>query len=239
VKLALPSLTPQNKKMDSYNNRGIATIMAQERAVSMGMSSDVARPDQLHLIVPLDPNRNEYLVSINERDNNIYFPAKGLSDRDGFLVTGMAVGILAAPVINGVPILAAALPISHADPTVFDGAAVAGGLSEAQQVNLLFMSKFTITSGTNKRIEDHPTLPFCYIGETQASGTTKNVRNGCEVKPLGASIGFAGADKSNLTFRVDGQERGLIAGTATRKNFLYVILDGAIMEGANNFLFAK
>jgi hypothetical protein len=226
--------------MDYSNNRGTATLMAQAKVIAMGMSADMARPDQLHLIVPLDPNKNEYNVSINERDNNVYFPAKGLSDRDGFLVTGMAVGVLGAPIVDGAPILSAALPVSHADPIIFDGpAAAAGQLTEAQQVNFLFMSKFTITSGTNKRIEDHPTLPFCYIPETQASGTTKNIRNGCEIKPLGAAIGFAGADKSNLTFRVDGQDRSLIAGTATRKNFLYVILDGAIMEGANNFLFAK
>jgi hypothetical protein len=152
----------------------------------------------------------------------------------------MSVAVLAAPVVGGVPILSAALPISHADANVFDGAAAGvGQLTEAQQVNFVFMSKFTLTSGTNKRIEDHATLPFCYIPETQGSAATKNGRNGCEIVPLGAAIGFAGADKSNLTFRVDGQDRGLIAGTATRKNFLYVILDGAILEGANNFLFAK
>ncbi|SER16308.1 hypothetical protein [Neolewinella agarilytica] len=221
------------------NNRGIATKMAQEMAVSMGMSKDVARPHQLHLIVELDPNKNEYLVSINERDQK-YFPSIGLSDRDGFLAVGMSVGVLGAPMVNGVPVLSAALPVSHADAAIFDGpAANAGELTEAQQVNLVFMSKFTLTSGTNKRIEDHATLPFCRVPETQSSGTTKNVRNGCEIVPLGASIGFAGADKSNLTFRVDGQDRSLIAGTADRKNFLYVILDGAILEGANNFLFAK
>lgn len=214
--------------------------MAQELAVSMGMSKDVARPDQLHLIVELDSNKNEYLVSINELDNNVLFPAKGLSVRDGFLATGMAVAVIAAPVVNGVPILSAALPVSHADPIIFNGpAANAGELTEAQQVNFLFMSKFTLTSGTNKRIEDHPTLPFCYIPETQASAGTQNVRNGCEIVPLGAAIGFAGADKSNLTFRVDGKDRSLIAGTATRKNYLYVILDGATLEGANNFLFVK
>jgi hypothetical protein len=222
------------------NNRTLATLIAQEKVVAMGMSADMARPDQLHLIVPLDPNKNEYKVPINELDNNVYFPAKGLSVRDGCLITGMAVGVLAAPVVNGVPILSAALPVSYADPAIFDGpAANPGELTEAQQVNLIFMSKFTISSGTNKRIEDHPTLPFCHVPETQSSGTTKNVRNGCEIKPLGASIGFAGADKSSLTFRVDGQDRSLIAGTATRKNFLYVILDGATMEGANNFLFVK
>jgi hypothetical protein len=38
---------------------------------------------------------------------------------------------------------------------------------------------------------------------------------------------------------VDGKDRSLIAGTATRKNYLYVILDGATLEGANNFLFVK
>jgi hypothetical protein len=228
--------------MYPHNNRIAATKMAQNMAVRMGMEPSVARPHQLHLLAALDPNKNEYLIGINEREQNKIdqFVPIGLSDRDGFLALGMAVGILPAPVVNGTPVLAAALPVFHADPNIFDEpAAVAGELTEAQQVNLIFMSKFSLQSGTEKRIEDHPTLPFCYIPETQASGSTRNVLNGSELKPLGASISFAGADKSHLTFRVDSNDRSLIAGTATRKNYLYVILDGAIIEGANNFLFAK
>ncbi|MTB49819.1 hypothetical protein [Lewinella sp. W8] len=224
------------------NNRITATKMAQDMAVRMGMEPSVARPHQLHLLAALDPNKNEYLIGINEREQNKIdqFVPIGLSDRDGFLAVGMAVGILPAPVVNSVPILAAALPVFHPDPNIFDGApAQAGELSEAQQVTLLYNSKFSLQSGTEKRIEDHPTLPFCYVPETQASASTANVLNGMELKPLGASVAFAGADKSHLTFRVDSKDRSLIAGTATRKNYLYVILDGAIIEGANNFLFAK
>lgn len=227
--------------MNKYNGRMSAVKLAQQKAVKVGLNPDDGRPSQLRLVAAFDPATNTYQIPVNARDQNKVAPdfAIGLQERDAFIVTGAAFAVMSAPIVDGVPILTAAELVYHADARVFAEAATAESkLSEQQMVAAYYNATFDIQSGTKKRLENHPILPFRRVYTTQAGATTSNEQHGCEIEPLGASIIFSGADSSHLSVNLKCPHKSLIAGTATRKNFMVIILDGAKIVNAVNKLFS-
>jgi hypothetical protein len=218
-----------------------AVKIAQAKAVSVGLEKNDGRPHQLQLLAAFDPATNTYQVPINARDQEKIAPdfAIGLADRDAMIVTGANFQVMSVPVIDGSPVFAAAIPVGHADARVFTGAStVDSKLSEAQMINAFYMATFDIQSGTKKRIENHSILPFRRAGTTQFSAAAVNEQNGCEIEELGVSIVFSGADNSHLSIALKCPYKSLIAGDATRKNYMLITLDGAIIVNAVNKLFS-
>jgi hypothetical protein len=208
-----------------------AVKIAQAKAVSVGLEKNDGRPHQLQLLAAFDPATNTYQVPINARDQEKIAPdfAIGLADRDAMIVTGANFQVMSVPVI----------PVGHADARVFTGAStVDSKLSEAQMINAFYMATFDIQSGTKKRIENHSILPFRRAGTTQFSAAAVNEQNGCEIEELGVSIVFSGADNSHLSIALKCPYKSLIAGDATRKNYMLITLDGAIIVNAVNKLFS-
>lgn len=220
--------------------RSNAVIIAQSKALKIELEKEACRPHQLRLVAPFDPATNTYQIYLSAEAQDKLAPdfAIGLSTRDGFVATGASFGVMSAPIVDGEAILSAAVPVYHADARIFTGpVTVESKLSEAQMINCLYTATFDIQSGSKKRIEGHTILPFRRVATTQHSGTTVNEQDGCEIEPLGATVTFSGADKSHLSINLKCPYKSLIAGDATRKNFIVITLDGAIMVDAVNKLF--
>lgn len=217
--------------------RNVATRLARKAAEKSGLPGTKARPHQLHLLAKLDPSENQYRIPLKAEAQSALSPeiGRGLLDRDSFIAIGYAMGIIPVPVIGGVPIFTAAAPVFWPDPNVFDTAAPdANSLSENQTMESIYWGDHSLKTNEGVRIDKNPNMIFRTVQETQASGSTQNMMTGLHIQEIGAAVRFSGGDENEIIVNIKCPQKALIAGTATRQNYLLFILEGSIIKGATN-----
>lgn len=216
--------------------RNFATRIARKAAEKNGMGSAEARPHQLQLFAELSSSENQYRIPLNAEYHNRIAPGigRGLLDRDAFLASAIGLAIVPVKVVNGTPYFTAVSPVFWPDPNVFDTPAGTAVLSEAEALESIYWGDHSLKTNTGVRIDKNPNLALRTVQQTQASGSTANMQTGLEVQEIGAVIRFSGGDENEIIINVDCKDKTHIAGTADRKNFLMVVLDGAIIKGATS-----
>lgn len=218
--------------MMDYVYRAISAALAAVR--TLGLNPAKARPHSLILARPLSSDDNTYTFSLDHKENDSVLPgfARGIMDRDGFVASGMGVGILSVPVIDGVEHPTAASPIFFPDPNVFDGTDAASALTEAQQLETIYNGEYSLKTNEGLRIQNNPLYLFRTAEQTQGSAETTNMQTGIQIKAIGASVRFGGGDENEITIKHTSKDKSLIEGTEDRRNYLVIYLVGAVVKGA-------
>lgn len=221
------------------HGRHVALRFARKQAKKLNLKTTDARPDELILMKELDPTTNQFLIDVADSSQKQIASGvtKGLVDRDAFLAHSMSFGILSAPIVGGKPIIEAGNVAYFGDKSIFDEAAGASGLSEAQQIDAFYMGNMTITTNTKNRLEEHPLIGFRRVFQTQGSANTTNMQDGSEMVDLGSLLRFGGGDRNFITINTSSPIRDLVAGNANHKNYLFLRFDGTIIKGATNKAF--
>ena len=219
----------------------IAVNAAQDTATGKGLSRRKARPDELILIVPLSTTESEYEIVLDDSEYRNIPNAKGLKDRDGFVATGAAIGVLPVPIVNGNEQFTAANPVYYNDPEIFDTPAAdpATELSEAQAINAIHHGRMDVRTNEALRIDNFPLRRFRTVQEPGGSAGDINQETGDEVKSLGAVVSFKGGDDNAIVIRFFCRDKALINGDADRNNYLYVRLIGASVKGDTTASYTK
>lgn len=194
-----------------------------------------ARPAELLLMLPLTPDVSEYNFPLDTDSYRGNPMVRGLAYRNGFNATGMAIG-LAAVKLNaaGEPMFGGAPIVYHPDARIFDGAAAdpANEFSEAEALNCIYHGRLEVQTNEGLRLDNFLMNRFYTAETTQAEpGATVNEAVGNEVNSLGGVIQFKGGDDNFLKVSYSSKDKQLVAGTATRRNYLCVRLIGAEIKG--------
>lgn len=222
-----------------------AMQVAQRAAAGMGLDPTKARPEELVLFAKLDPNYNQYSFSLSHDEAiKVLTIANGLRDRDAFIAVGMALGIVGVKVASSVEYPSSAKVAYHPDPNIFSAAATSV-LTEYEALRSLYWGTHTIQTNEGNRIDRAPNLGFLTVQQTQESfqystdGTndsshmTNNMNTGLEVKEIGAAVRFGGGDENRIIIDINCKDKSVIAGTATRANYVLIRLVGAIVKGSS------
>lgn len=226
------------KIAQSLSKRIKALKVAQSIARKNGVDARNARPADLVLVQKIDNSKDSYRFSLRAEDNKFSI-AKGLLDRNGFIATHMALGIVKAPILNGTEYLGAKAIEFFPDPDVFDGVATAD-LSESEALEHIYTTgKYTLKTNQDNRIDNESCRHLRTVQETQASATTASMAVGAEFKELGAAVGFGGGDDNAVIINFNCKDKSMIEGDATSNNYLVVILDGAIVHGLTTKVYTQ
>lgn len=210
-----------------------AWLVASQAAGSLGLDVSKARPDELCLVAKLSSSDGSYTIKLNDQaQKDILSIAKGLLDRDAFIAVGMAIGIIPVEIIGGNNVFMP--PKFWPDKNVFTEAT--SGLIEHKALEGVYWGDHTITTNEGKRITSRKNMSFRTAQQTQHSATTDNIQNGLEIKELGAPIRFGGGDENEIQIRVHTTDKTNLPGNATRVNYLFIGLYGAIIKGASTKL---
>lgn len=225
--------------MDFLNkSTEVALAYGQKVAASTQGSNKIgkARPGELRLIAPLSPNQSEYILSVDDgKYENYEAIARGLKYRNGFAANGIAIGVLSVKVNAAGDLMWGSETVHyHIDANYFDEAAAdaVNGFSEAEALNCIYTTGLlNVKTNEGVRIEKFPTRRFRTVHTTQHSATTVNESLNHEIKSLGGVLNFKGGDENEISLRFNCVDKTLIAGTATRKNFLVIDLVGSEIKG--------
>lgn len=214
-----------------------AVQRAMGAASRLGLDPTKARPHILMLVAKLIASEGKYNISLRQEDQKRIAPGvvRGLLDRDSFIASAMALGILPVPVINGKEYFTAAAPVFFPDRNVFGEAAGAGhDLSEAQALESLYLGDHTLKTNEGIRIDKNPNIHFRTVQQTQGSATTANMFTGHEFKDIGADVRFGGGDENEIIISSQCDDKTLIGGPAARNNYILIMLQGAIIKGGTS-----
>jgi hypothetical protein len=232
------------KKIQAMNKHeqmlGSALNVAQKMSIRKGQVVGKAQPDELILIKPLDTATSEYEFQFNDEIVRNDSPiAKGLQFRNNFVISGVAVGVLKVPLNGSTVLWGSSHAIYHADPNTFNIAAGGSSLSEAQAIEGVYNGTMTLKTNEGIKVDKMPLRGFRTVHQTQVGGTTDgttgfstaNQQLGDEVKSLGAIVKIAGGNENSITVRVQTVDKTHLAGDANSKNYLYIVLRGAVIKG--------
>lgn len=215
-------------------NQNSAVERAMSAAVKMGLDVTKARPHTLMLVAKLDNSESKYNISLRDDIQSRLAPgvARGLLDRDAFVASDMAIGILPVPVIGGKEYFTAAAPVFHPDVNIFDEVAGAThALSEKQALEAIYLGDHTLKTNEGIRIDKNPNIHFRTVEQTQQSASTANMMTGLYMKDIGSDVRFGGGDENEIIIGVKCDDKTLIGGTADRSNYIIILLYGAIVKG--------
>lgn len=222
------------------NQRQKAWQIAAGAAKKQGLPKEKARPQELLLFAKLDASENQYRLSLKHDDQIKIAPgiARGLLDRDGYMATMMALGVIKVPVIATVEYFAAAIPSFWEDPALFPTVATTT-LSESQALASIWWGTHTLQTNQDVRIDKSPNRHFRTVHQTQTSANTANMQLGIEMKEIGAAVRFGGGDDNEIIITLDCKDKTDIVGAATHNNYLMVVLDGAVIKGSTTKFYTK
>lgn len=226
--------------MAYFRHKRNALRVARRAAKGSRLKPTQARPHELLLFAALNANANQYEFDL-EHDEAIKVLkiAKGLRDRDAFIATGMAIGIVPVFVSSSVEYPTAAAPVYFPDPNIFDTAAGTATLSEAQALESIYWGFHTLQTNEGVRIDRSPNLEFRTVQQTQGSSSTANMQTGIEVKEIGAAIRFGGGDENRIIIDINSSDKTHIGGPAARNNYLMVRLEGSIIKGQTTKVYTR
>lgn len=212
------------------------TARAMAAAAARGMDMSKVRPHTLILAAQLLANESNYAFDLRQSAQENILPGvvRGLLDRDGFIASAMAIGLMTVPVIGGKEYPTAGTVTFFPDPNVF--AAPAAGapnvLTEAQALESIYFGDHTLKTNEGIRLDKNPNFLFRHVQQTQGSAATTNMLTGAEFKDIGADVRFAGGDENEVRISTKCDDKTLIGGPADRNNYLLVFLLGAVAKGA-------
>lgn len=212
--------------------RSKAWSVAVNAAKKLGLDPSKARPHELLLFAQLSTSNNQYILYLNHEDQkDVFEHAEGLLDRDAFIAVGMSLGIVPVEVASSVEITYGAAPTFWPDKSLFTEAT--SGIAEYKALEGLYWGKHSLKTNEGLRIDRRPNLGFRTVQQTQFSATTANMQNDQEIKEIGAPVRFGGGDENQIIIDLKVADKTNLAGNATRNNYIFVGLYGAIIKGAS------
>jgi hypothetical protein len=214
----------------------ILTARAMAAANERGMDMTKVRPHTLILAAQLTASESNYAFDLRQSAQENILPGvvRGLLDRDGFLASGMAIGLIKVPVIGGKEYPTSGTVSFFPDKNLFaEPAGVAPNvLAEAQALESIYFGDHTLKTNEGIRLDKNPNFLFRHVHQTQASATTAGMLTGEEFKDIGADVRFAGGDENEVRISIKCDDKTLIGGPAASNNYLLVFLIGAVSKGA-------
>lgn len=210
------------------------TARAMAAAVRGGITKTKVRPHTLILGAKLDSAESAYDLDLRDEKQAFVLPGvtRGLIDRDGFIAASMGLALYSVPVIGGKEYPTNGQLAFFPDANIFDADVVAPGvLTEAQQLESIYMGDHTLQTNEGIRLEKNPNFLFRTVQQTQASANTANMLTGAEYKDLGADVRFGGGDDNFIRIAHKSADKSLIEGPATRNNYILVFLLGVVVKG--------
>lgn len=216
------------------DSRTRAWRLAVKAAQKLGQDTSKARPHELVLLAALSTSENTYNLELSQdlQPATVAAIANGLLDRDAFMASEMALGILQVPVISSVEYPSAGKLAYFPDPNVWSTAAGTAILSESQALESVYFGTHSLQTNEGLRIEKNPNMFFRTVQQTQGSATTQNMQTGLEMKDIGAVVRFAGGDENKIIIRINCADKTHLNGPAGWNNYLYCRLGGAIIKGS-------
>lgn len=202
-------------------------------AKRMGLKAANVRIGVLRLYCPLDPADPNIVFPIDyEGQQKLHKLSQGLYNRDVFIAAGSSLGIQPTKIIDGKERLGNTPIYYFPDATVFNGAATATAVSEAQALEALYNAQLSTKSDEAIRLNDFPTDIYRTVGTTQGGSNTVPEVNGEQYKDLGRPMKFVGGDDSEVTIRLASTVSDLqnIAGTADHNNWAVMSFIGAVIR---------
>lgn len=212
--------------------RAKAWAVAVKAAQKLRLNPSKARPHELLLFAQLSSSDNQYTLLLNHDEQKAIFEhAEGLLDRDAFIAVGMSLGIVPVEVSSGTEITYGAAPTFWPDKNIYTEAT--SGVAEYKALEGVYWGKHSLKTNEGVRIDKRPNLGFRTVQQTQFSGTTANMQNDQEIKEIGAPVRFGGGDENQIIIDLKIADKTNLGGPATRNNYIFVGLYGAIIKGAS------
>jgi hypothetical protein len=215
------------------NNVSI-TSRAMAAATRNGLTKTKVRPHTLILGARLDPAESAYDLDLRDEKQALVLPGvtRGLIDRDGFIASAMGLALYSVPFIGDKEYTTNGQLTFFPDANIFSAPAAAPGvLTEAQQLESIYMGDHTLQTNEGIRMEKNPNILFRTAQQTQASAATSNMLTGIEYKDLGADVRFGGGDDNLIRIIHKSMDKSLIGGPADRNNYILVFLLGVVLKG--------
>lgn len=214
--------------------------VAQGVAKESKMAKGKVMPGELIYVIPLNTSKGTYEINLATETGLTSIPLeRRLEFRNNFIISAMAIGALKVPIIGGVTMWGASVPVFHEDATIFNTAAGAASLSESQAIAGLWMGKFSLQNNEEQKIIDFPTRGFRTVYQTQQGGVTDgtlgfptvNQQDGNEYKSLGGIVKLAGGNQNKIILNIQTEDKTHLAGTAAAPNYIYIAMRGAYLRG--------
>jgi hypothetical protein len=208
----------------------------------LGLEDPDVQPHIITMTREVKDSTSSYIFSPAKSDK-IFTYDTAILDNDAFLCVAKSFGMVKARVVNGVPLLANAIPYTYADPSVFTGPAVGSEITNEQEaVDGFFSADLTLVTNKDKRLDEFHTSIFYEAPTTQVvTAGVKTVAGRARFicRSLGGRLyKFIGGEtnKYTLTLKADsGQFRAAaLTGANGYKNYVQLALIGYKINGGSS-----
>ena len=161
------------------------------------------QPFEIRVEKQLTANDTNFLYKLAQRSNQTN-RENYLSDNDGFVMLGMSIGIIKVPTnLTGAFDRGGNVSIlNYPDPNLFNAAATAANVSEANALEAIYNGYLTAKSDTEEVLYQLETARFRKVPYFQWSSTTRPSYDGQQYQPVPMPIIFEGkkTNEFNLYF---------------------------------------